>query len=123
MIVALVSDLLFESKLAATAAAIEVPLNVVRTPEALNAQLANAVGVIIDLTISTGDAVAAISATRAAAVDLPIIAFFPHVDAALGRSARAAGATEVLPRSKFAERLPEILARLAGRELPPETRG
>jgi hypothetical protein len=46
----------------------------------------------------------------AALADIPTVGFVSHVDADLIETARQAG-IEVLARSAFTERLPEILAR------------
>ena len=42
-------------------------------------------------------------------VPAPVIGFFPHVDDELAAAASAAGCDEVLPRSVFFRRLPELL--------------
>jgi CheY-like chemotaxis protein len=39
-----------------------------------------------------------------------VVAYGPHVDAAVLRAAREAGCEPVLPRSKFVEQLPQALA-------------
>jgi hypothetical protein len=43
-------------------------------------------------------------------VPAPVIGFYPHVDDELAAAASAAGCDEVLPRSVFFRRLPELLA-------------
>ena len=50
--------------------------------------------------------------------DLPVIGFLSHVDTALASEAKAAGVTQVLPRSQFSETLPDLLMDL----LAPNTR-
>jgi hypothetical protein len=43
-------------------------------------------------------------------IDAPVIGFASHVDDELIDAARAAGCRDVLPRSRFFRRLPEIVA-------------
>jgi hypothetical protein len=45
-----------------------------------------------------------------------VLALFPHVQAELGRAARRAGCTLVVPRSRFMAELPELLRRATGLE-------
>jgi hypothetical protein len=75
----------------------------VRTPAALLERVAasNAESVIVDL--SRPGALDAIIAVVAAGV--PVTGYGSHVDAAMLDAARAAGCTEVLPRSRFFARL------------------
>jgi hypothetical protein len=44
-----------------------------------------------------------------------VVAYGPHVDAALLRAARDAGCDPVLPRSKFVEQLSQALTEWIGR--------
>jgi hypothetical protein len=50
----------------------------------------------------------------AAAGAVPVLGFGRHTDAALLRSARAAGFAKVVPRSVLAERLGDLIADLVG---------
>lgn len=113
-IVAVVSDLIFESKVSGTAAAVGVRVRVVRSTAAALAAISagDAAALIVDLTVAAGDPLALIRDASGAAPGLPILAFFPHVQAELGRAARAAGARTVV-RSKFTENLADILRELA----------
>jgi hypothetical protein len=55
----------------------------------------------------------ALTAIRQAKVaGLPVLAFGPHVDLALHESARAAGADQVVPKSKLVRSFPDLLAPL-----------
>jgi CheY-like chemotaxis protein len=112
--VALVSDLLFESKITATARALGATVVVVRAVEAATAKLGGASGLVVDLNSDGGDALALIRTARAKQPELSIVAFVSHIQVDLARAARAAGADEVLARSAFVQRLPEILGRLGG---------
>jgi CheY-like chemotaxis protein len=108
---AVIPDLLFATRVTETARSAGIEL--VHVPLA---ELTTRVGerrpdrVIVDLTLP--DAAATIGSLRAqpGLANLPIVGFYPHVDDALRRSALAAGATHVLPRSAFTTKLAEVLA-------------
>ena len=53
---------------------------------------------------------ALVTGLRAAAPATPIVGFCSHVEMALQRDALMAGCAQVLPRSIFVQRLPELLA-------------
>lgn len=114
-IVALVSDLVFDSKIRAAAAAAGVALKMARTPADVLAALPEAKGVILDLgALRAGDPVPLIETIRQQCPELPVVAFLSHVEVELAAAARSAGATEVLPRSAFVQRLPDILRAWSG---------
>jgi len=75
------------------------------------AQLSAAPGgtLLVDLNITAVDPLAAIAAAKKLPEPPRIIGFLSHVQTDLAAAARAAGADEVLPRSAFSARLPEIL--------------
>lgn len=113
-IVALVSDLIFQSKISGVAAHLGIDVQIVRTcPAAAAAAAAGATGLLIDLSANEDETVGLIALLKQGNPSFPIIGFFPHVQAELARRARAAGADEVLPRSRFTENLAEILRGLA----------
>jgi len=70
---------------------------------------------VADLVAEAADVIV-LDAARAGALDIVpslrgrIVAFGSHVDTALLDAARAAGVDEVLPRSAFFRRLPEVLS-------------
>ncbi len=112
---AVVSDLIFESKITGTAAAVGAVVTAVRTgADALAAvRSGRARALLVDLTLTSEDPVAIIRAARECSANFPVVAFFPHVHAELGRAARAAGATQTLVRSQFSEQLPDLLRQLS----------
>ncbi|MFO0839922.1 MAG: hypothetical protein U1D55_15530 [Phycisphaerae bacterium] len=118
MIIAIVEDLFFASKIDATAHALGVTVRMARRQDELCDATHATVGAIVDLTLTSTDPIALISSLRQAHATLPIVGFVPHVQAETARAARAAGASTVLPRSKFAETLPQILRALAAGESP-----
>ncbi len=113
-IVALVSDLIFQSKIAATAAHLGVEVRTVRTAPAAVEALPSASALIVDLHAGDEPPLELIRQARSARPDLPVVAFLSHVQVELARQAKEAGAEQVLPRSAFTEKLPELLADLSG---------
>jgi hypothetical protein len=68
-----------------------------------------AAALVVDL--ETGDlALSAIQLAKAAGV--PVLAFGPHVDLALHEAARAAGADQVVPKSKLVRSFPDLVRQL-----------
>ncbi len=135
-VLALVDDLFFQVKLAETARHVGVTLQTVSTGEALTraAKIDVPRLVIVDLNARAGpiealeqmcggetaqrdtrgpqDAQNGASANQVdGSVRVPVIAFLSHVQTALADRARAAGCTNVLPRSKFTADLAQILHR------------
>jgi DNA-binding NarL/FixJ family response regulator len=109
-VVALVDDLLFISKMLETAKHVGVELKTAANTDALIDLIAQQKPalVIVDLNARQGG-VAALERLQAAGHALPTVAFLSHVQTELAESARAAGCTNVMPRSKFTQNLAEIL--------------
>jgi len=110
-----VDDIFFQARIGTTAKQVGVQLKTFGTAEALvNAAAAEAEAqpelIVIDLN-ARADALGALKQLRAAGNQTPVIAFLSHVQTELAESARAAGCTEVMPRSKFTQELAEILGR------------
>lgn len=140
MILYLAADLIWASKIKATADAVGVPARPVRTLEMLEARLAEfgvipggaepdqnpIVGgmpvlraLIVDLD-KTEEALAMIARVRdprgpESLRRLRVLAFGPHVAKELLQRAREAGASDVLTRGAFDHHMEEILLQLAGR--------
>jgi DNA-binding NarL/FixJ family response regulator len=110
MILAIVDDLLFRSKLEAVAAQLGTPLTLAEDAgQALRPGSAWS-RVLIDLNLSRGEALAMVRALRAAHPGLPVIGYCSHVQHDLQQHALEAGCTAVLPRSAFVQQLPALLA-------------
>jgi len=110
MIVAVVDDLLFGSRIRAATEAAGRRVTFVRhggnVEEAVRG--AGASLVIVDLARSgAADAIRAVRALEGARI--PIVAFASHVRADLIAEARAAGADRVLARSAFVAELPTLV--------------
>lgn len=97
-------DLIFSAKVSSTGAALNVPVRVVRTV----ADLAPGASLLL-VDLDADGAVDAINRCRTMVPTPRIVAFGPHVRADLFTMARDAGADEVLARSAFVTRLPELL--------------
>jgi CheY-like chemotaxis protein len=110
-VLALVDDLFFQARIAATAKQVGVELKTFGTAEAL-VQAATPGGelIVIDLN-ARADAIGALQQLRDAGNQTPVVAFLSHVQTELAERARAAGCTEVMPRSKFTQELAAILGR------------
>lgn len=97
-------DLIFSAKVSSTGAALNVPVRVVRTV----ADLAPGASLLL-VDLDADGAVDAIDRCRTMVPTPRIVAFGPHVRGDLLAAAREAGADEVLVRSVFVTRLPELL--------------
>jgi DNA-binding NtrC family response regulator len=115
-IVAVVTDLIFQSKIEAAANRARVAVQCVRSPQAALEQLGGATALIVDGTLAGSAAVELVLAARARRAELPIVTFLPHVEVAQAEQMRTAGANETLARSQFDARLEDILRRLSARE-------
>jgi DNA-binding NarL/FixJ family response regulator len=108
-VVALMDDLFFQMKVAETAKHVGVEFKVAANDEVLAGMLeAPTKLVIVDLN-AKGAPVATIARLRATQKELPVIAFLSHVQTELAAQAKAAGSTEVMPRSVFTQNLARIL--------------
>lgn len=114
-VVAVLDDLFFGAKLQETARRLEVPLILLRTPQDVPATVRQhrPALLIVDLQSET---CAPLEVIRGIKTDpdlraIPVLGYFSHVRDDLKTAAADAGCDEVLPRSAFAARLPDILRR------------
>ena len=105
-IAALVDDLMFSTKISSTAKELGAEVVFCRSAEMVPSEAAR---VFVDLNALSFDAVNEIKKIRATH-NAPVFAFVSHVQVALKRKAEEAGAAEVMPRSAFVQRLPELLS-------------
>ncbi len=108
VVVVVLNDLIFETKIRSTAQALGIETVVTRTVDSLLAALQRRPTslLLVDLNTSGVEAVAA----GHAHIPRPrIIAYVSHVDQELAAQAKAAGADQVMPRSRFTTELPRIL--------------
>ena len=105
-------DLIFTSRIIATARTLGLTIKAARSVEALEALARQQApsGVLVDLGNPGLDVPDLIARLRTACPVLPrVVGYGSHVDAAGLRAARAAGCHLVLPRSAFVEQLPTAL--------------
>ncbi len=113
MVLVAVDDLLFSSKIRATAKQAGVGLTFARSPQEIleQARTAKPSLVIFDLNSGKTDPLTTIAALKAdpELASIRTVGFASHVHTALIDAARQAGADHVFPRSAFAGNLAEIL--------------
>jgi CheY-like chemotaxis protein len=115
VILAIVDDLLFTSKIRTTASQLGVSVGFVRSADAALAEIRKAAPalVILDLNNPRTDPLGTVAAMKAdsALASVPTVGYVSHVQTDLIEAARKAGVDEVLARSAFTQRLAEILSR------------
>ena len=105
--IALVRDLMFSSRITATARAAGVEVTVVREPGKL-AEASGAGLLIVDLNLE--GAIEAAVAWKGATAGGQVVGFVSHVDTQTIQRAREAGIGRVMARGEFVRVLPELLA-------------
>lgn len=109
-LVATVEDLFFRSKIDATARNLNVPVRFVERKDLTAVCLEGKTAAVL-MELSNGSSLDAIRSLRQnpKCKDVPVIGFLSHVDRDLAREAESAGVTQVMPRSQFAETLPDLM--------------
>ena len=111
--IALIDDLFFLAKVHETAKHTGVTLETAANGEQLLKAAAGspAALILVDLNARQGalDAVEHLCAASGQGNPRRVIAFLSHVQTDLAERARAAGCTDVMPRSRFTQNLAEIL--------------
>ncbi|MGH9572339.1 MAG: response regulator [Candidatus Acidiferrales bacterium] len=109
---AYVDDIFFQAKLTEAARQLGVELRTCASADALAAEIAKGKPklIVVDLN-ARANSFEAMEVAKRDAPDVPVMAFFSHVQTELAEKARAAGCTQVMPRSKFTRDLATILAR------------
>jgi CheY-like chemotaxis protein len=113
MILVAVDDLMFSSKIRATAKGVGAEIVFARTPPEILSQ-ARALKpslIIFDINSAKADAINTVAALKADPdlETIPIAGFVSHVDTRMIMAAREAGMDDVMARSAFAANLPQIL--------------
>jgi CheY-like chemotaxis protein len=115
MILAIVDDLMFVSKIRTAAGQGGVSVSFARSSAAALDEMRKAAPslVIFDLNNPRTDPLGTVAAMKAdpALATIPTVGYVSHVQTELIEAARQAGVGEVLARSAFSERLPAILER------------
>ncbi|MGB2694355.1 MAG: hypothetical protein WBD55_04110 [Dehalococcoidia bacterium] len=111
-IVAVIDDLLFQSRVADQARALGYDVAIADTTVAFDAAIGDGVAlVVVDLHVSGIDWRRAVGDAREQGV--PVLAFGRHTEAALLREAREAGCDRVVARSTLVEELAQLIRELA----------
>jgi CheY-like chemotaxis protein len=118
MVLVLVDDLMFLSKVRSAAARLGVQISTSRSPAAPieDMRQQKPALVILDLNNRRADALATVAAMKEdpSLSTIPTVAFAGHTQLDLLAAARQSGVGEVLTKGAFTEMLPEILGRVAG---------
>jgi CheY-like chemotaxis protein len=109
-VVGLMDDLFFQMKVAETAKHLGLEFKVAANGDVLATMLEPPTKMIVVDLNSKNDPVATIARLRATQKELPIVSFLSHVQVELAAQAKAAGSTQVLPRSAFTQNLAAILS-------------
>ncbi len=106
-------DLIFTTKVVGTAQALGLKVVSAGNAASVSAMLAQWKPLAVFVDLASGDLVSpsALVAHRADCPGTPFIAFGSHVDTEALQAAREAGCEEVMPRSRFAAELADILRR------------
>jgi CheY-like chemotaxis protein len=112
-VLAFVDDIFFQAKLVETAKQLGVEVRTCQTADGLDREIAKAVPnlIVVDLN-AHADPLDAVRRVHTQAREIPLIGFLSHVERDLAERARAAGCSEVMPRSKFTQNLATILSRV-----------
>ena len=112
-VVAVIDDLFFQAKVRTALQHLGLAADIIPNGGRLQARLQGSVPalVIIDLTLRSGDATSLIRDLRAAehGRSVPILAFGSHVAVETQKEALQAGASQVVAKSAFAKRLPQLV--------------
>ena len=112
-VVAVITDLMFQSRVREQAGALGYDVRVADTPDTLREALAAGAHLaVLDLHVGGIDWRQAVAAATERGV--PVLAFGRHTEAALLREARAASCDRVVPRSTLVAELPALIEELAG---------
>jgi CheY-like chemotaxis protein len=117
-VLVVIDDLFFLSKVRVTLEHLGLAAQVMTDPDRLLAYVQETplALAVVDLTLQTGDAVSLIQAIRAAncASRVPILAFGAHVAVDIQQQAFQAGADQVVAKSEFSRRLPDLIRQHTG---------
>lgn len=113
VVLAVVDDLMFSSRISAAAKAAGVAVRFARSPDAVLTATREEVPALVILDLNSArtaplDIVAALRADPALAT-IPTLGFVSHVDTATIEAARQAGVDRILARSAFVAQLPQVL--------------
>lgn len=111
-VVALVSDLIFASRIQTTAKAVGATVVIARTVAQFHGALAQGTRLAL-VDMDADDAQACLRTAASRTPPVPTVAFVSHIRADLAAAARQAGAAQVLSRSAFIDALPGLMLKEA----------
>jgi len=115
MIIAILDDLMFTSKIKTAAAQLGVAVTFARTADAALGEIRRQTPslVILDLNNARANPLAVVSSMKQdpALASIPTVGYASHVQADVIKAARQAGVGEVMARSAFTQHLADILRR------------
>jgi CheY-like chemotaxis protein len=113
MIIAVLDDLMFTSKIKTTAGQLGVAVTFARSADAALSEMRRAAPslVILDLNNALTNPLGIVASMKQdpALASIPTIGYASHVQVDVINAARQAGVGEVMPRSVFTQRLADIL--------------
>ena len=109
MVVHVVRDLLFVSKIREAAAALDIPVEGVRDVETLPAAARGARLVIVDLALPQGLRALELLASHPDTASIPTVGFVGHERTDVMETARALGCGQVMAKGEFATKLGGLL--------------
>ncbi len=111
MVLVLTDDLIFSTKIEASARQLGAVICLVANLNQLNQALREKTfrRAIIDLNSSNDTAIDGVRSIHEQLPHLPILGFCSHVQGELQKQALAAGCSQVVPRSVFVQQLPDLL--------------
>ena len=107
-VVAVLNDLIFETKIRSTARTLGIDITVVRSVAAFDTDPGGIRPSLLIVDLNTAS-VEAVAAGKGLTPRPYVVAFVSHVDQELTKQAAEAGADQVMPRSRFTVELPRIL--------------
>ena len=110
-------DLIFTSKITGTARVMGVQVLVAGNAALASSIIEQSKPKVVFVDLAAGELVSVpslIAFKTLADPETPFVAFGSHVDTAALDSARAAGCTSVMPRSRFTTELPQLIAHFLG---------
>lgn len=109
--VAIVSDMIFASRISGTAQKLGAECRIINNPTDLSDALESGKPgiVLVDMDCHGLSPVEAIRSVKSQCPSARVVAFFSHVQAELKEQAASAGADDVWPRSVFVQNLPQLL--------------
>ena len=108
---AIVSDMIFASRITGTAAKLGTPCQIVGDLASLESALSESEPktVLVDMNLEGFAPEEAIRTVKSLRPGARVIAFFSHVQTELMEQARSAGADDIWPRSLFVQNLQQVL--------------